>query len=87
MSQTSDAKGLSVGIPSAHFITIHMPADELVAGLSLNLGQLELLVGVGVQVIEVDNLLTVVVGEDTLLVVGGDGNGNGLLGLFGLLRS
>ena len=79
MSQTSDAEGLSVGIPSAHFITIHMPADELVARLSLNLGQLELLVGVGVQVIEVDNFLTVVVGEDTLLVVGGDGNGNGLL--------
>ena len=62
-----------------------MPADELVAGLSLNLGQLELLVGVGIQVIEVDNFLTVIVGEDTLLVVGGDGNGNGLLGLFRLL--
>ncbi len=40
MSQTSDAEGLSVGIPSAHFITIHMPADELVARLSLDLGQL-----------------------------------------------
>ena len=79
MSQTSDAEGLSVGIPSAHFITIHMPADELVARLSLDLGQLELLVGVGIQVIEVDNFLTVIVGEDTLLVVGGDGNGNGLL--------
>ena len=79
MSQASDTEGLSVGIPSANLVTIHMPADELVAGLSLNLGQLELLVGVGVQVIEVDNFLTVVVGEDTLLVVGGDGNGNGLL--------
>ena len=76
--------GVSVQVAS-FASTLDLPTSELVAVVSLNLGQRNRVRRFFRQVLEADGLSTVVTNEDTLGVIGVQVNLNGLLGLFRLL--
>ena len=85
MSKASVTKLSGVSIQVASFASaLDLPTSELVAVVSLNLGQSNRIADLR-QVLEADGLSTVVTNEDTLGVIGVQVNLNGLLGLFGLL--
>ena len=85
MSNAGVTKLSGVSVQVASFAsTLDLPTSELVAVVSLNLGQSNRIADLR-QVLEADGLSTVVTNEDTLGVIGVQVNLNGLLGLFRLL--